>query len=196
LRREFDRFVASFIDKIASSPEYAARLETFKRDLIADPRVGDLAEGMWTSFRRLLEQNVRGSNSVLHTHLRGLLIEAGRKLADDPRLRAHINRGMVAVLENFVEDQRRRSHIHRGADQRLGHGSPGPTDRDQRWKRSAVHPLQRRDSRRSRRARDLYGRDPVEAHLILGSVRLLAKRFSTGIDREWVDRRRAWLDRI
>src|SRR5215472_13448545 len=106
LRREFDRFVASFIDKIASSPEYAARLETFKRDLIADPRVGDLADGMWTSFRRLLEQIVRGSNSVLQTHLRGLLIEAGRKLADDPRLRAHINRGMVAVLENFVEDHK------------------------------------------------------------------------------------------
>jgi len=106
LRREFDRFVASFIDKIASSPEYAARLDTFKRDLIADPRVGDLAEGMWTSFRRLLEQNVRGSNSVLHAHLQGLLVEAGRKLADDPRLRAHINRGMVAVLENFVEDHK------------------------------------------------------------------------------------------
>ena len=56
-------------------------------------------------FRRLLEQNVRGSNSVLHAHLRGLLIEAGRKLAE-PRLRAHINRGMVAVLENFVEDHK------------------------------------------------------------------------------------------
>ena len=129
LRREFDRFVASFIDKIASSPEYAARLETFKRDLISDPRVADLAEGMWTSFRRFLEQNVRGSNSVLHTHLSGLLIEAGRKFADDPRLRAHINRGMVAALENFVED-------HKGgaatfiaeADQSLGHGSAGPTD--------------------------------------------------------------------
>ena len=61
---------------------------------------------MWTSFRRFLEQNVRGSNSVLHTHLCGLLIEAGRKLADDPRLRAHINRGMVAVLENYVEDHK------------------------------------------------------------------------------------------
>jgi Protein of unknown function (DUF445) len=31
LRKEFDRFVASFIEKIASSPEYAARLEGLKR---------------------------------------------------------------------------------------------------------------------------------------------------------------------
>ena len=56
LRKEFDRFVASFIDKIAGSPEYAARLETFKRDLIADPRVADFAEGLWASFGRFLEQ--------------------------------------------------------------------------------------------------------------------------------------------
>jgi uncharacterized membrane-anchored protein YjiN (DUF445 family) len=66
LRKEFDRFVASFIDKIAGSPEYAARLETFKRDLIADPRVADFAEGLWASFGRFLEQNAHGPNSVLH----------------------------------------------------------------------------------------------------------------------------------
>jgi len=106
LRKEFDRFVASFIDSIANSPEHAARLETFKRDLIADPRVADFAQGLWVSFCRFLEQNARGPNSVLHAHLRELLIEAGRKLADDPRLRTHVNRGMVRVLEDFVQDHK------------------------------------------------------------------------------------------
>ena len=38
--------------------------------------------------------------------MRGLLVEAGRKLADDPRLRAHVNRGMVAVLETIVQDHK------------------------------------------------------------------------------------------
>src|SRR5262245_28729771 len=106
LRNEFDRFVASFIEKVARSPEYAARLETFKRDLIADPRVADCAQGIWMSFRHFLEQNVRSPNSVLHSHLRELLIEAGHKLTDDPRLRSHINRGMVALLESFVQDHK------------------------------------------------------------------------------------------
>ena len=106
LRKEFDRFVASFIDKIANSPEHDARLETFKRDLIADPRVTDFAQGMWASFRCFLEQNARGPNSVLHAQLRNLLIEAGRKLADDPRLRAHVNHGMVRLLENFAQDHK------------------------------------------------------------------------------------------
>ena len=106
LRKEFDRFVASFIDKIANSPEHAERIDTFKRDLIADPRVADFAQGLWVSFRRFLEQNAHGPNSVLHAHLRELLIEAGRKLADDPRLRSHVNRGMVRVLEDFAQDHK------------------------------------------------------------------------------------------
>ena len=106
LRQEFDRFVASFIEKIVSSPEYAARFKMFKRDLLDNRRFAEFAQGIWISFRRFIEQSVRSSNSVLHAHLRGLLIEAGRKLADDPRLRAHINRGMVVVLESFVQDHK------------------------------------------------------------------------------------------
>jgi len=106
LRKEFDRFVTSFIEQIGSSPEYAAKLETFKRDLIADPSVADFAQGMWANLRHFLEQNARSPNSVLHPHLRGLLIEAGNKLADDPRIRAHINHGIVALLESFVQEHK------------------------------------------------------------------------------------------
>src|SRR6516162_5848230 len=76
LRKEFDRLVALFIQKIGSSPEYAAELETFKRDFIADPSVADFAQGMWASLRSFLEQNARSANSVLHPHLRELLIES------------------------------------------------------------------------------------------------------------------------
>lgn len=106
LRKEFDRFVASFIEKIASSPEYAARLEGLKRGLLGDRRFADLAQSMWVSFRCFLLQSVHLPNSVLHAHLQALLVEAGRTLADDPRLRAQINRGMVVVLESFVQEHR------------------------------------------------------------------------------------------
>jgi uncharacterized membrane-anchored protein YjiN (DUF445 family) len=105
LRDEFDRFVASFIERIESAPEYAERIEALKRGLLADPRFADLAQGLWASFRRLLEQNAR-PNSALQAHVREILIDAGRNLADDPRLRAHINRGVVALLEAFVQEHK------------------------------------------------------------------------------------------
>ena len=105
LREEFDRFVTQFIEKIAGAPEYAKRIETFKRELLADPRFGDLAQGLWASFRRVLENDVR-PNSALQAHVTEVLIDTGRSLADDPRLRAHINRGMVALLEAFVQEHK------------------------------------------------------------------------------------------
>ena len=43
---------------------------------------------------------------MLHPHLCGLLIEGGYKLADDPRIRAHINHGIVALLESFVQEHK------------------------------------------------------------------------------------------
>jgi uncharacterized membrane-anchored protein YjiN (DUF445 family) len=105
LREEFDRFVASFIDKIANGPEYAQRIETLKREVLADPRVASLATDIWTSFRRFLQENIR-ANSALQAHVKEVLIDAGRNLADDPRLRSHINRGMTAVLEAFVQEHK------------------------------------------------------------------------------------------
>jgi uncharacterized membrane-anchored protein YjiN (DUF445 family) len=104
LRREFDRFVASLIEKIASSSEYAGRLETFKRDLIADRRFAEFAKGMWDGVRHFLEQSVRSPDSVLRAHLRALLAETGRQLGEEPRLRGQINRSMVMALESFVQD--------------------------------------------------------------------------------------------
>ena len=106
LRREFDQFVVSFIDRIASEPEYAERIETLKRALLADPRLADLAEGFWTGFRRFLEQNTR-PNSALQLHVRDVLIDAGRGLVEDPRLRTHINRGVAVSLDAFIQEHKR-----------------------------------------------------------------------------------------
>jgi uncharacterized membrane-anchored protein YjiN (DUF445 family) len=105
LREEFDTFVATFIDKIANSPDYAERVETLKRGLLADPRLKNLASDLWTSFRRFLEHNSR-PNSALQTHVRDVLIDAGRHIVNDHRLRTHINRGMTAFLEAFIREHK------------------------------------------------------------------------------------------
>jgi uncharacterized membrane-anchored protein YjiN (DUF445 family) len=74
--------------------------------VLASPQLAELAQGMWDSFRHFLEQNVRSPGSMLHTHLQTMLVETGRQLADDARLRADINRGMSLVLQNFIQDNK------------------------------------------------------------------------------------------
>jgi uncharacterized membrane-anchored protein YjiN (DUF445 family) len=107
LRHDFDRFVRDFVEKLGSSPEYADRAETLKRELLARPEIRDLAEDLWQSVKRFLETDARSDNSILEFHLGRFLTDLGRKLAQEPRLRTEINAGMVKVLQAFVQSQKR-----------------------------------------------------------------------------------------
>ena len=107
LRHDFDRFVTDFVEKLDTSPEYADRAETLKRELLARPEIRDLAEDLWQSVKRFLEKDARSNNSILEFHLGRFLTDLGRKLAHEPRLRAEINTGMVKVLQTFVQNQKR-----------------------------------------------------------------------------------------
>ncbi len=107
LRGDFDRFVREFVEKLGSSPEYADKAETLKQELVARPEVRALAEDLWVSVKRFLVKDARSGNSILELHLARFLADLGRKLAQEPRLRAEINAGMVNVLQAFVQSQKR-----------------------------------------------------------------------------------------
>ena len=66
----------------------------------------DLAENMWLSLRDFIEQDARAAQSVIRRHLVGLFVDVGRQLADDPRVRADMNKGFVIALASFVENQK------------------------------------------------------------------------------------------
>jgi uncharacterized membrane-anchored protein YjiN (DUF445 family) len=106
VRREFDQFIASFIERLRTSPEYAERLERLKRDLLARPELRSLADDVWQSLQSFLDQETRAPESVIHGHLRNLLVDIGEHLQEDARIRADINAGMVTVLQTFVETEK------------------------------------------------------------------------------------------
>ncbi|HJQ59854.1 MAG TPA: DUF445 domain-containing protein [Vineibacter sp.] len=102
VRREFDRFVASFITRLRDEPDYAERLDKLKVELLARPEISNLADGLWESLKSFVTQETSSPDSALRAPLRGLLMEIGRDLEGDAALRADINRGMAAVIETFV----------------------------------------------------------------------------------------------
>ena len=87
LRRDFDRFVRDFVEKLGSSPEYADRTETLKGELLARPEIRAIAEDLWLSVRRFLGEDAQSENSILEFHFARFLADLGRKLAHEPRLR-------------------------------------------------------------------------------------------------------------
>jgi uncharacterized membrane-anchored protein YjiN (DUF445 family) len=106
LRREFDGFVMSFVDRLRHSPEFAARAETLKHELLARPEVETFAGGAWDSLRSFLERDAESPQSRVRRQLEIMLVDVGRQLAGDRTMRAEINRGMVRLLGDFVQRQK------------------------------------------------------------------------------------------
>jgi len=105
-RGEFDRTVLSFVDRLATDPAYAGRIDGLKRDLLARPELSDLARNIWSNTRSFIERSAAGETQVLQHHLAGMLVAAGEALASDAELRNEINKGLVTVLTSFIADQK------------------------------------------------------------------------------------------
>lgn len=106
LRKEFNGFVATFIERLRTSEDFARRAERLKRELLARPEIATLAEGAWESVRSFLEQDSRAEDSQVRRQLEAMLVDVGSQLARDPAIRAEINRGMVRLLADFVQGQK------------------------------------------------------------------------------------------
>jgi uncharacterized membrane-anchored protein YjiN (DUF445 family) len=106
MRAEFDRFVHAFIERLRHSKDYAKRAEKLKRDFLARPELADVGQAMWLGLRQFIEQDASSPDSRLREHLAEMLVEVGRQLASDPRIRADMNQGFVIALASFVESQK------------------------------------------------------------------------------------------
>jgi len=105
-RGEFDRMVLSFVDRLETEPAYAERIADLKRDLLARPELGALAQNIWSNARAFVARSASGENSVLLHHLADLFMKAGATLGADGEMRGEINQGIVVVLRSFIADQK------------------------------------------------------------------------------------------
>ena len=105
-RGEFDRMVLTFVDRMERDPAYGERIAGLKRDLLARPELGALAQAVWSNMRSFIARSASGENSVLQHHLADLFMKAGATLAADTDMRGEIDRGIVVVLRSFIADQK------------------------------------------------------------------------------------------
>ena len=106
LRKDFDRFVAGFIDSLRSSPLQAERVEKLKRDLLARPELRDLADAALESLRLFVEKDAAAPDSTIREQLAQLLGDIGRQLDADEGMKRDINGFLVGALASFVESRK------------------------------------------------------------------------------------------
>ncbi|HKS18359.1 MAG TPA: DUF445 domain-containing protein [Bradyrhizobium sp.] len=105
-RGEFNDMLLSFVDRLGADPAFARRIDGLKRDLLARPELGALAQNIWSNARSFFERSAAGETQVLQQHLAKMFVEAGEALAGDAELRGEINHGLVVVLTSFIADQK------------------------------------------------------------------------------------------
>lgn len=92
LKIKLGLMLEDFAAKLVHDPETRERVETAKRELIANPAVGQWWQGVWERLRRKLIDAARSPDTALSGQLTTMFAELGGALRDDPRLQNQINR--------------------------------------------------------------------------------------------------------
>lgn len=106
LRAEFERFLKNYVTRLKRSKRFANRVETMKVQILNRPEFSEIAQHTWGSIRTFLENDAKSENPKLTQRLTDILVDTGKNLQSEPKLRDEINDGMVTFLSGFVENQK------------------------------------------------------------------------------------------
>ncbi len=92
LRGKGEEAIAQLARRLQNEPVLQARVGEWKRELLANPALGDFISGMWESARAKLLIAARDPDGAMAGHLGEILIQIGHTLQSDGRLSSEINR--------------------------------------------------------------------------------------------------------
>ncbi|QIE56158.1 DUF445 family protein [Pikeienuella piscinae] len=106
LRAEFEQFFRAYLRRLKRSPQFRARIEAAKAQILSRPELGAVADQMWASLRTYVQEDATAETSVLAERLTGLFMDIARNLETEPKLRADINEGVVTAVSAFIAEQK------------------------------------------------------------------------------------------
>jgi len=92
LRKTVEEGLAKLAHDLAHDPQTRERVEAAKREILANPAVGDWWTGVWEKLRTSLIDMARNPDAALAGQLGGAMAELGRALEQDPVLQWQVNR--------------------------------------------------------------------------------------------------------
>jgi uncharacterized membrane-anchored protein YjiN (DUF445 family) len=92
LRLTVEDGLAKLAHDLVHDPETRAKVETVKRDILANPAAGDWWMGVWEKLRQSLIAMARDPDAAFGGQLGDSLAELGRSLQEDPALQWQVNR--------------------------------------------------------------------------------------------------------
>jgi uncharacterized membrane-anchored protein YjiN (DUF445 family) len=105
-RRDLDATVEDFIRRLAEDPEFLARGEAIRDQLLDDPVLGRRLEGLWTEFAERLATDPAARGALLADALARGLYRLGAWLAEDPAARERLDRWVRVAARRTLSSQR------------------------------------------------------------------------------------------
>jgi uncharacterized membrane-anchored protein YjiN (DUF445 family) len=92
LRKTIEEALEKLAHDLAHDPELREKVEAAKREILANPAVGDWWMGVWEKLRYSLIAMARDPDAAIAGQLGASLAELGRALQQDPALQWQVNR--------------------------------------------------------------------------------------------------------
>ena len=92
LRGKIEEGLQELARGLREDPEMQERVERMKRELLANPAIGEWWQGVWERLRAGLIESIRKSGGTGGGYLGETLAELGAALRDDARLQRQVNR--------------------------------------------------------------------------------------------------------
>jgi len=111
LRLRFDAYMAGFVERLKTDPEFHRRGEAIRAELQAHPALGDYLHGLWSELLAWLHDDLAKSDSNIHRRLVAMAGTLGARLSADAAMCRWINEQILdaapRAIERYREDIRR-----------------------------------------------------------------------------------------
>ena len=105
IRARLNEWTEDLVDQLEHSPEYRARGEQVKHELLENPELRKWSASLWADLKAVLRSQAADPDSELRQRLADAVVAGGRRLRDDPALAARVDEviewGIRYVGENF-----------------------------------------------------------------------------------------------
>jgi uncharacterized membrane-anchored protein YjiN (DUF445 family) len=102
LRRRFDVSLDNFVDRLNTSPEFAARVDAWKEDFLDNEAARRFSVTMWEEAKDALARHAEKPDGAAPNIIEHALTTFGQKALDDPELLTKLDDFMVSIAAYLV----------------------------------------------------------------------------------------------
>ena len=106
LRLRFDEYMERFVARLKADPEFRARGERIKHDVLTQPALAQYLHGLWSELLGWLHDDLGRDDSSIGARIAAAAHALGTRLEADASMRQWINGQIVAAAPQWIERYR------------------------------------------------------------------------------------------